>query len=308
MFFNKYSKYNHNCVNNGNNGTGSNSNGVNNSIRNNSNNSIRNNSNNNNSNSPKPFCPICKKNGKTEAEYNSHFIRETSDENSKITCPILLNMECNHCGEKGHIVAKCPSKKCVYCNEFGHTVSRCTAAPKDVIDNFLDDRHNKYVDRKDREQQRDNIFQRREQVVVPVKAVKEMPTFDDSPSLCKPKQVTSSTASAPAIFNYSNVAKIAASIPEPKKAVVVVEKPKQIPMCVAVKRKQQPLKKVHSLTKAHLTQRQYDYYCINGRYIDPDTITIVSEYSKQSSDKEEEEEIPVDSEESDSECEPDADW
>ena len=298
MFFNKYSKYNHNCVNNGNNNTGNNGN------------SIRNNSNDNRSgNSPKPFCPICKKNGKTEAEYSSHFIRETSDENSKITCPILLNMECNHCGEKGHIVAKCPSKKCVYCNEFGHTVSRCTAAPKDVIDNFLDDRHNKYVDRKDREQQRDNIFQRREQVaaVAPVKAVKEMPTFDDSPSLCKPKQVTSSTASAPAIFNYSNVAKIAASIPEPKKAVVVVEKPKQIPMCVAVKRKQQPLKKVHSLTKAHLTQRQYDYYCINGRYIDPDTITIVSEYSKQSSDKEEEE-IPIESEESDVECEPDEDW
>lgn len=307
MFFNKYSKYNTN-------GNGNNSNGNNNGNNNgngngnnngNGNSNSRNNSNNNNSNSPKPFCPICKKNGKTEAEYSSHFIRETSDENSKITCPILLNMECNHCGEKGHIVAKCPSKKCVYCNEFGHTVSRCTAAPKDVIDNFLDDRHNKYVDRKDREQQRDNIFQRREQAVAPVKAVKEMPTFDDSPSLCKPKQVTSSTA--PAIFNYSNVAKIAASIPEPKKAVVVVEKPKQIAMCVAVKRKPQPLKKVHSLTKAHLTQRQYDYYCINGRYIDPDTITIVSEYSKQSSDKEEEE-IPIESEESDVECEPDEDW
>jgi hypothetical protein len=290
MFFNKYSKYN-----NGN----SNGNG---NSRNNSNSNSRNNS--NNSNSPKPFCPICKKNGKSEAEYNSHFIRETSDENSKITCPILLNMECNHCGEKGHIVAKCPSKKCVYCNEFGHTVSRCTAAPKDVIDNFLDDRHNKYVDRKDREQQRDNIFQRREQAIVPVKTVKEMPTFDDSPSLCKPKQATGSST----VFNYSNVAKIAASIPEPKKAVVVVEKPKQIAMCVAVKRKPQPLKKVHSLTKAHLTQHQYDYYCINGRYIDPDTITIVSEYSKHSSDKEEEEEIPVESEESDSECEPDADW
>lgn len=303
MFFNKYSKYNHG---NGNN-NGNNSNGNSNSIRNNSNNSIRNNSNDNRTgNSPKPFCPICKKNGKTEAEYNSHFIRETSDENSKITCPILLNMECNHCGEKGHIVAKCPSKKCVYCNEFGHTVSRCSAAPKDVIDKFLDERHNNYVDRKDREQQRDNIFQRRQQVVVaPVKAVKEMPTFDDSPSLCKPKQATSSPA--PAIFNYSNVAKIAASIPEPKKAVVVVEKPKQIAMCVAVKRKPQPLKKVHSLTKAHLTQRQYDYYCINGRYIDPDTITIVSEYSKQSSDKEEEE-IPIESEESDVECEPDEDW
>ena len=312
MMFNKYSKYNTGTNGNNNNGNSSNGNGNNgnNSIRNNSNNSARNNSNNNNSNSPKPFCPICKKNGKTEAEYSSHFIRETSDENSKITCPILLNMECNHCGEKGHIVAKCPSKKCVYCNEFGHTVSRCTAAPKDVIDNFLDDRHNKYVDRKDREQQRDNIFQRREQAaaaVVPVKAVKEMPTFDDSPSLCKPKQATA-TASAPAIFNYSNVAKIAASIPEPKKAVVVVEKPKQIPMCVAVKRKPQPLKKVHSLTKAHLTQRQYDYYCINGTYIDPDTITIVSEYSKHSSEIEEEEDIPIESEESDVECEPDEDW
>jgi hypothetical protein len=301
MFFNKYSKYNHNGVNNSNNSNGNSGNG---NSRNNSNNNSRNDRNNSNE-TPKPFCPICKKNGKSEAEYNSHFIRETSDENSKITCPILLNMECNHCGEKGHIVAKCPSKKCVYCNEFGHTVSRCSAAPKDVIDNFLDDRHNKYVDRKDREQQRDNIFQRREQVAAPVKAVKEMPTFDDSPSLCKPKQATTSTA--PAIFNYSNVAKIAASIPEPKKAVVVVEKPKQIPMCVAVKRKPQPLKKVHSLTKAHLTQRQYDYYCINGTYIDPDTITIVSEYSKESSEIEEEE-IPIESEESESEGEPDADW
>ena len=88
-----------------------------------------------NSRRPDPFCPICKKNGRPESEYNSHFIRETSDENSAITCPILLSMECNHCGEKGHIVAKCPHKKCVYCNEFGHTVSRCTAAPKEVIPN-----------------------------------------------------------------------------------------------------------------------------------------------------------------------------
>ena len=293
MFFNKYSKYNHNGVNNGNNGTGSsNSNG---------NNSIRNNSNDNRTgNSPKPFCPICKKNGKTEAEYSSHFIRETSDENSKITCPILLNMECNHCGEKGHIVAKCLSKKCVYCNEFGHTVSRCSAAPKDVIDKFLDERHNNYVDRKDREQQRNNIFQRRQQVVVPVaKPVQEMPSFDDAPSLCKPKASGSSAS-----FNYSNVAKIAALIPEPKKVVVVVEKPKQI---VPVKRQQQqPLRKVHSLTKDHLTQRQYDYYCINGTYIDPDTITIVSEYSKHSSEKDEDD--MDESEESESECEPDEDW
>ena len=96
---------------------------------------------------PKPFCPVCKKNGRPESEYNSHFIRETSDENSPITCPILLNMECNHCGEKGHIVAKCPNKKCAFCNEYGHTVSRCTAGTREEIDRFLDDRHNEYVNR-----------------------------------------------------------------------------------------------------------------------------------------------------------------
>jgi hypothetical protein len=96
---------------------------------------------------PKPFCPVCKKNGRPESEYNSHFIRETSDETSPITCPILLNMECNHCGEKGHIVAKCPHKKCAFCNEFGHTVSRCTAGTREEIDRFLDDRHNEYVNR-----------------------------------------------------------------------------------------------------------------------------------------------------------------
>ena len=95
----------------------------------------------------KPFCPVCKKNGRPESEYNSHFIRETSDENSPITCPILLNMECNHCGEKGHIVAKCPNKKCAFCNEYGHTVSRCTAGTREEIDRFLDDRHNEYVNR-----------------------------------------------------------------------------------------------------------------------------------------------------------------
>jgi hypothetical protein len=107
---------------------------------------------NNNTNynkSPKPFCPVCKKNGRPESEYNSHFIRETSEENSPITCPILLNMECNHCGEKGHLVARCPRKKCVFCNEFGHTVSRCTAGSQEEIDRFLDERHNDYVQRRD---------------------------------------------------------------------------------------------------------------------------------------------------------------
>jgi len=166
---------------------------------------------------PAPFCPICKKNGRPESEYNSHFIRETSDENSPITCPLLLNMECNHCGEKGHIVAKCPYKKCVYCNEPGHTVSRCTAAPKEAIDQFLDQRHQSYVNR---EQRRDNVFQRHAfalaQAPPPAPAPSITSMFEDAPSLSK-KPVK--TVSAPTV-SYSVVAEIAAPLAAPKKKVV----------------------------------------------------------------------------------------
>jgi hypothetical protein len=166
---------------------------------------------------PAPFCPICKKNGRPESEYNSHFIRETSDENSAITCPILLSMECNHCGEKGHVVAKCPYKKCVYCNEPGHTVSRCMAAPKEVIDQFLDQRHQSYVNR---EQRRDNVFQRHAFAQAPVPAPIPAPSitamFEDAPSLSK-KPVK--TVSAPTV-SYSVVAEIAAPLAAPKKKAV----------------------------------------------------------------------------------------
>ena len=81
-----------------------------------------------------PFCPMCKKHGKSEAEYTSHFMRESRDENSRPLCPILLDMKCNRCGNAGHIAARCPDKVCVFCNKNGHTVSYCTNAPKDVID------------------------------------------------------------------------------------------------------------------------------------------------------------------------------
>ena len=95
-----------------------------------------------------PFCPMCKKNGKSEAEYTSHFMRESRDENSVPLCPILLAMKCNRCGAAGHIASRCPDKVCVFCNKNGHTVSYCTNAPKDVIDAFLEKRSNDYEDRK----------------------------------------------------------------------------------------------------------------------------------------------------------------
>jgi hypothetical protein len=150
-------------------------------------------------------------------------------------------MECNHCGEKGHIVAKCPYKKCVYCNEPGHTVSRCNAAPKDVIDRFLDERHQNYVNR---EQRRDNIFQQKQhqqyqqqqqqqyqqqqqqqyqqhQQQQQQAAPSLVDMFADAPSLCKKPTKVSET---PTVC-YAKVAEIAAPLAQPvyKKPEKVVE-------------------------------------------------------------------------------------
>jgi hypothetical protein len=166
-------------------------------------------------NTTRPFCPICKKNGRPESEYNSHFIRETSDENSPITCPILQSMECNHCGDKGHIAAKCPNKRCVYCNQFGHTVSRCTAGSKEMIDSFLEQRHHNY------EQRRENVFQRpRFMQAPPAPAPPPAPSitamFEDAPSLSKKPTKTNSAAP---VVSYSVVAEIAAPLAIPKKKV-----------------------------------------------------------------------------------------
>ena len=193
---------------------------------------------------PKPFCPVCKKNGRPESEYNSHFIRETSDENSPITCPILLNMECNHCGEKGHIVAKCPNKKCAFCNEYGHTVSRCTAGTREEIDRFLDDRHNEYVNRQrerylprnDGQRQPDQRFEQRpveqrpEQRPVeikpsvfdpkppePIPEIKEK----DFPSLSKKPVKVVATATK----GFANIATLAIPLEAPKPVIKPVVKP-----------------------------------------------------------------------------------
>ena len=57
--------------------------------------------------SSRRFCPVCKKNGKSETEYTSHNTRDTHD---NPICPILLDIVCNYCGKNGHIAAKCQSK------------------------------------------------------------------------------------------------------------------------------------------------------------------------------------------------------
>jgi hypothetical protein len=61
----------------------------------------------NNQVSVKKSCKFCKDAGKSENEYNNHFLRESKDPNSRITCPTLLAIECRYCFKKGHTVSKC---------------------------------------------------------------------------------------------------------------------------------------------------------------------------------------------------------
>jgi len=159
--------------------------------------------NTNNNRSPKPFCPICKKNGRPEAEYNSHFIRATSDENSAITCPILLDMEC------------------------------CTAGTQQEIDRFLDERHNNYVQRRDNvfirndtrndtrydtrndtryDTRNDTRYDTRNQVQIPhIQIPQPIIEEDNFPSLSKKPVKTIES-----VKGYANIATIAAPLAAPK--------------------------------------------------------------------------------------------
>jgi len=52
-------------------------------------------------------CPICAKAGFPEEVYSNHFVRETRDIASRVTCPLLKNNICSRCGKKGHFVSSC---------------------------------------------------------------------------------------------------------------------------------------------------------------------------------------------------------
>ena len=55
-----------------------------------------------------PFCSVCKKAGKTESEYTSHFVRDRPGPNGRVVCPTLLSTECRYCHDLGHTKTHCP--------------------------------------------------------------------------------------------------------------------------------------------------------------------------------------------------------
>ena len=55
------------------------------------------------------FCSMCYKAGR--AGFNTHFVRESADPKSKVTCPFLLALECRYCKNAGHTKNYCPVLK-----------------------------------------------------------------------------------------------------------------------------------------------------------------------------------------------------
>jgi hypothetical protein len=54
-----------------------------------------------------PYCKVCRDAGKTEKEYNSHFVKDQPGPNGKVVCPTLLNQSCRICGKTGHTSSYC---------------------------------------------------------------------------------------------------------------------------------------------------------------------------------------------------------
>lgn len=57
------------------------------------------------------FCTVCKNAGKSEKDFTSHFVKESTSPFAKVVCPTLLQQQCNYCKEKGHTPKFCPKLK-----------------------------------------------------------------------------------------------------------------------------------------------------------------------------------------------------
>jgi len=58
-------------------------------------------------NSVQKHCSVCAKAGMPPEVFTTHFVRETRDISSRVTCPLLKNNICSKCGLKGHFAGSC---------------------------------------------------------------------------------------------------------------------------------------------------------------------------------------------------------
>ena len=53
------------------------------------------------------YCPVCAKAGMPEEVYSSHYVRESRDPASRVTCPLIKHNKCGECGKTGHFSSSC---------------------------------------------------------------------------------------------------------------------------------------------------------------------------------------------------------
>jgi len=88
-----------------------------------------------------PKCPHCinLNRGLTYRKYPiDHWVRESPDPASAITCPVLLSTTCSFCKQTGHTKSRCDKLasaatiECNFCKERGHRIRDCPALAESV--------------------------------------------------------------------------------------------------------------------------------------------------------------------------------
>jgi hypothetical protein len=180
----------------------------------------RNFKNNSNSKPVEKYCKVCHDAGKSEAEFRSHFTRESREPSAKVTCPTLLALECRYCYKNGHTV-----KYCSLLKESEKAKKREVASARRI-------ENTKNVDPKLKSKQAPNVFacldedsdDEEKKNVSNHKSVVKLEVKEDFPELCAPAKRVSTTSSSTS--NYAAALSLVSrgnQLPEPK--FVAVEFP-----------------------------------------------------------------------------------